>query len=227
MEGLRTELPFYYVDKVNFSDLFRTGFSVNGPVPLSQISHVDVVFDGRADLVLALRDDNGNGFLQVVDLKTKGCRDEFNSDDSSRGSSLQRYEGELLDPHASTGAEVTILEIHKLQLTLYSLALESIELQKPESKRRTVLPPSLLIGASGRIVQMTSEDYHESKKLFSKHVRWMAQLSAAPETVPEPLTVEDPSEDVLALCPFSKGDIRLGLSGDDILGNNEERDYDL
>lgn len=227
VEGLRTELPFYFVDKVNFSDLFTTGFSVNGPVPLSQINHVDVVFDGRADLVLALRDDNGNGFLQVVDLKTKGCRDEFNSDDSSRGSSLQRYEGELLDPHASTGAEATILEQHKLQLTLYSLALESIELQKPESKRRTVLPPSLLIGASGRIVQMTSEDYHESKKLFSKHVRWMAQLSAAPETVPEPLTVEDPSEDVLALCPFSKGDIRLGLSGDDILGNNEGRDYDL
>ena len=55
----------------------------------------------------------------------------------------------------------------------------------------------------------------------------MAQLSAAPETVPEPLAVEDSSEDVLALCPFSKGDIRLGLSGDDILGNNEESDYDL
>jgi len=41
--------------------------------------------------VLALRDTEGNGCLQVVDLKTKGCRDEFNPENPNQGSRLQRY----------------------------------------------------------------------------------------------------------------------------------------
>ena len=46
VEGLRTELPFYYVDKVEFSELYRTNFSVTGPHASSQVAYVDVVFDG-------------------------------------------------------------------------------------------------------------------------------------------------------------------------------------
>ena len=218
VEGLRTELPFYYVNKVEFNDLYRTGFSVNGPVALSKIDHVDIVFDGRADLVLALRDEQGRGYLQVVDLKTKGCRDAFNPQDPLEGSALQKYEGDLLDPSPSTHAEISILEQHKLQLTLYSLALESMEQQKPESERRTILPPSLLMGASGRILQMTSSEYDDAKATFSQHLEWIAQLSAAPETVPEPASPDKENDHISSSCPFSQGDIRLIVSGDETLG---------
>ena len=222
VEGLRTELPFYYVDKVEFSELYRTNFSVTGPHASSQVAYVDVVFDGRADLVLALRDEDGHGFLQVVDLKTKGCRDDFNPENPEDGSYLQSYTGNLLDPMPSTDAEASILEQHKLQLALYSLALESMEAQKPESQRRTVLPPSLLIGASGRIIQMTSEEYHESKIKFSQHVAWMAQLSAAPETIPEPQEINLSTEHTFASSPFLNGDLRLGFLGSEILKETEE-----
>jgi hypothetical protein len=216
VEGLRTELPFYYVNKVEFSEVFRTGFSVDGtPVPLSRVDHVDIVFDGRADLVLALRDSLGNGYLQVVDLKTKGCRDSFNPEDPLKGSPLQCYEGELLNPTPSNSAERTILEQHTLQLTLYSLALESMEQQKPESERRTILPPSLLMGASGRILQMSSTEYEKAKITFSKHLEWMAELSANPESTPEPPA---PSGDNVHTCPFCRGDIRLCESDEEALG---------
>ena len=224
VEGLRTELPFYYVNKVKFSDLYRTGFSVDGPVALSQVDHVDIVFDGRADLVLALRDDEGRGFLQVVDLKTKGCRDAFNPEDPTKGSALQRFDGDILNPQPSTHAEVSILEQHKLQLTLYSLALESMEQQKPESERRTVLPPSLLMGASGRILQMSTSEYDQAKATFSQHLEWMAQLSATPGTISEPPAVDKDNNHICSSCPFSRGDIRLCVSGDETLGphSNDE-----
>ncbi len=218
VEGLRTELPFYYVNKVVFEELYRTGFSVNGPVALSKVDHVDIVFDGRADLVLALRNSEGHGFLQVVDLKTKGCRDSFNPENPMEGSPLQQYEGDVLSPFPSTPAERSILEQHKLQLTLYSLALESMEQQKPESERRTILPPSLLMGASGRILQMTSTEFDDAKAVFSQHLEWMAQLSAAPETVSEPPIGGEGSNNTCPSCSFCRGDIRLCVGEGDTLG---------
>ena len=211
-------MPFYYVNKVEFKELYRTGFSVQGPIALSQVDHVDIVFDGRADLVLALRDSEGHGFLQVVDLKTKGCRDSFNPDDSMQGSALQQYDGDVLNPWPSTSAERSILEQHKLQLTLYSLALESMEQQKPESERRTILPPSLLMGASGRILQMTNTEYDDAKAIFSQHLEWMAQLSAAPETVGEPPIGSAESNHICRSCSFCRGDIRLCVSEGETLG---------
>tara|TARA_B100001093_G_scaffold516803_1_gene596513 strand:- start:66608 stop:71581 length:4974 start_codon:yes stop_codon:yes gene_type:complete len=218
VEGLRTELPFYYVNQVRFTDLHRSGFSVDGPRPLARVDHVDIVFDGRADLVLALRDTNGRGYLQVVDLKTKGCRDEFNFNDPQKGSRLQRFNGELLNPYPSTPAERSILKQHTLQLTLYSLALESMEQQKPESERRTILPPSLLMGASGRMLQMTETEYGASKATFSQHLEWMAQLSATPGTIPEPPAVSSDNAHICSTCPYSRGDIRLCVSDDETLG---------
>ena len=42
-------------------------------------------FSGRADLVLALVDEQGGGAAQVVDLKTRGCLAAFNEDEPTRG----------------------------------------------------------------------------------------------------------------------------------------------
>ena len=209
VEGLRTELPFYFSHKVAFDSVVRTTFSIDGPRPQALVDHVDVVFDGRADLVLALRDGEGKGCLQVVDLKTKGCRDQFNPDNPNSGSPLQKFKGDPLSPFPASYAERALLDEHRLQLTLYSLALEVIEQQKPEHERRRVLPPSLLIGASGRMVQLSVEEFTEAKITLSEHLNWMAQLTATPDALEEPARLPAESTDICSQCPFSRGEIRL------------------
>jgi hypothetical protein len=209
VEGLRTELPFYFSHKVAFDGVLRTTFSIEGPRQQAVVDHVDVVFDGRADLVLALRDAEGKGCLQVVDLKTKGCRDQFNPDDPNSGSSLQKFKGDRLSPFPASYAERALLDEHRLQLTLYSLALEAIEQQKPEHERRRVLPPSLLIGASGRMVQLSVKEFEDAKVTLSAHLNWMAQLSATPDVMDEPARMPIESAHICSQCPFSRGDIRL------------------
>ena len=209
VEGLRTELPFYFSHKVAFDSVVRTTFSIDGPRPQALVDHVDVVFDGRADLVLALRDGEGKGCLQVVDLKTKGCRDQFNPDNPNSGTPLQKFNGDLLSPFPASYAERALLDEHRLQLTLYSLALEVIEQQKPEHERRRVLPPSLLIGASGRMVQLSVEEFTEAKITLSEHLNWMAQLTATPDALEEPARLPAESAHICSQCPFSRGEIRL------------------
>ena len=209
VEGLRTELPFYFSHKIAFDGVVRTTFSIDGPRNQALVDHVDVVFDGRADLVLALRDAEGKGCLQVVDLKTKGCRDQFNPDDSNSGTPLQKFKGDLLSPYPASYAERAILDEHRLQLTLYSLALEVIEQQKPEHERRRILPPALLIGASGRMVQLSVEEFTEAKDTLSQHLNWMAQLTATPDAMEEPARLPAESTHICSQCPFSRGDIRL------------------
>ena len=209
VEGLRTELPFYFSHKVAFDGVLRTTFSIEGPRQQAVVDHVDVVFDGRADLVLALRDAEGKGCLQVVDLKTKGCRDQFNPDDPNSGSSLQKFKGDRLSPFPASYAERALLDEHRLQLTLYSLALEAIEQQKPEHERRRVLPPSLLIGASGRMVQLSVKEFEDAKQTLSEHLNWMAQLAATPDVMNEPARMPTESAHICSQCPFSRGDIRL------------------
>ena len=61
-------------------------------------------------------------------------------------------EGDLLNRFPQTDAERQILHEHRLQLALYSMALEAIELDKPKGLRRIILPPAILVGASGRSI---------------------------------------------------------------------------
>jgi hypothetical protein len=129
---------------------------------------IEISFEGRADLVLAFRDKQGQGYLQVSDLKTTGCRGDFNPFNPSKGSPLQLVDGDPMDIYPQTEAEVEILHEHRLQLTLYSMALEAIELDKPIDTRRKILPPSILIGASGRSVELTEQEYVQSKKSSKK-----------------------------------------------------------
>ena len=50
------------------------------------------------------------------------------------------------------------------------------------------------------------------------HLEWIAQLSAAPETVPEPASPDKENDHISSSCPFSQGDIRLIVSEDETLG---------
>ena len=102
----------------------------NGEFAISEIESIKSIFNGRADLVLALRDDDGQGWLQVVDAKTKQCLYGFNPSSPIEGNDLQIFLDEN-SPYPTTEAEEEILKEHRLQLTLYSIALEVAEMAKP------------------------------------------------------------------------------------------------
>ena len=208
-EGLRTELPFFYQNMVKLSDVHRLGFTIDGLSKLAKVEGIEISFDGRADLVLAFRDQDGQGYLQVSDLKTTGCRGDFNPSNPSDGSPLQIVKGDLLDIYPQTEAEEKILHEHRLQLTLYSMALEAIESDKPEKERRKILPPSILIGASGRSVELTEKQYEDSKKDLQNHLNWIAELAAEPESVLEPERLEGIQNTTCLNCSFFRGDIKL------------------
>ena len=176
---------------------------------LAKVEGIELSFDGRADLVLAFRDKKGQGYLQVSDLKTTGCRGDFNPFDSNQGSPLQVVKGDLLDIYPQTDAEIEILHEHRLQLTLYSMALEAVELDKPVEERRKILPPSILIGASGRNVELTEEQYEQSKKDLQNHLNWIAELAAEPKSLQEPERLEGENNATCMKCPFYRGDIKL------------------
>jgi len=188
-EGLRTELPFNYLVKSDHK-LTRSIWTPSGNVQVAEVGEVRTTFDGRADLVLALRDNEGNGWLQVVDAKTTGCLSGYNSKSPSEGHPLQRDQGQK-SPHAQSEAEYEILAHHRLQLALYCLALEENEKMKPKELRRRILPPAILVAASGRMIRMRDEDYEEAKSNLIDLISWMGYISAVEEGH-EPPECSDP-----------------------------------
>jgi hypothetical protein len=218
VEGLRTELPFYHHHAVDVDGIERSTFSIQGAIPHAMLSQLDLIFDGRADLVLALRNEHAEGFLQVVDLKTKDCRDGFNPTDPSKGTALQQYAGDRLDPYPSTSSERSILDEHRLQLTLYSMALQAAEATKPSDEQRRILPPALLVGASGRMLQLTVEEFEGAQQDLNEHLQWIGHLAAAPQSLEEPDRLSPEASEPCKTCPFYRGDVRLCAPAGEALG---------
>ena len=147
---------------------------------------IEVVFEGRADLVMAFRDNEGNGMLQVIDMKTTDCLHGFNHSNPAQGNNLQKINGDVLDRFATTEHEKSILESYKYQLTLYSMVLEAMELEKPTGEQRQVLPPAILVAASGKSIEMTVEDYELCKTQLIDQLDWIARLAAEPYSPTDP-----------------------------------------
>lgn len=206
VEAVRTELPFIHSHPVHLDSFTRSRFTPRGPVETVQIERVDMNFNGRADLVLALVDAEQRGYLQVVDLKTKGCMAPFNQHNPSSGHALQSVGPEITDPFPQSEDEALILHEHRLQLTLYSVALEAVELVKPKEDRREILPPALLLGANGRIVQMSDEEFEQAKRDLDNHLHWRTMMHLT-EGQDEPERL-DSGASACEGCPYYKGDIR-------------------
>ena len=216
VEAVRTELPFFHRERIvrqTESDGFPTPFrSRNG----ATVERVNMDFSGRADLVLALVNDEGKGALQVVDLKTRGCLARFNERTPSKGHPLQHVPPTELSTVPQSDEETLILHEHRLQLALYSVALEAIEGRKPPAERRTILPPALLLGANGRIVQLSTTAFKEAKDDLKTHLDWRATVHLSADTnEPE----RQPAGSTLCGdCPFYRGDLRRCGPEDEPLG---------
>lgn len=205
VEAVRTELPFFHRERLQRATSAGESVEseVHGP---SVVEHVNMDFSGRADLVLALVDEHGQGALKVVDLKTRGCLGAFNAEDPSKGHSLQRVGPEETNPVPQSDDEAAILHEHRLQLTLYSMALEAIEARKPASERRRILPPALLLGANGRMVELSEGAFEQAKTDLLAHLDWRASvhLDAHHE---EPGRLSSGSL-TCQQCAFYRGDLR-------------------
>lgn len=160
VEGLRTELPFYLRHDIEPKDWLRKIWTPSGEIGVAELSKVEVRFEGRADLVLALKDASGKKWLQVVDAKTTGC--------------LSEQEHSVLNQHQRT----EIIAEHRLQLALYSHALKIGEMQKPESQRREILPPAILWAATGEMIEMSHSEYGLASSELIVRIEELAKESA-------------------------------------------------
>ena len=160
VEGLRTELPFYLRHDIEPENWSRNLWTPSGDVCVAELSKVEVRFEGRADLVLALKDEQGKKWLQVVDAKTTGC--------------LGDQEHSILNQHQ----RAEIIAEHRLQLALYSHALKIGEMQKPEISRREILPPAILWAATGEMVEMSLNEFELASSDLIVRIEEVAKESA-------------------------------------------------
>jgi len=208
VEGLRTELPFYLTIANQPDNLQRTTWAPHARQVKATINSVSAVFDGRIDLVLALRDSNSQGWLQVVDAKTKECRGGFNPSNTLEGNDLQIVVNPD-SPYASSPAEEEIIAEHRLQLTLYSMALEVGESIKPEEERRKILPPAIQVSASGRMIRMTDDDYSRAREDLDRLIKWIGETAALEEEVEPPKRLPMTKSSTCESCPYYSGSIKL------------------
>lgn len=203
IEGLRTEASFIYDHEVNLEGLVRSPLTQLNRLYVTLIESVNILFEGQADLVLAGVQDE-RSWLQVVDLKTSGAREEVLESHSLYDSLKEPFS---FEPQNDT--ELQMLQNHRLQLTLYSLVFRRQEERKPADQRREVRPPALLIASTGRFVQMPNKMYEEAEKELGRLLDWMANLTANPNGTDEPKRLPMEFMDTCKKCPFFKGDVRM------------------
>ena len=142
--------------------------------------------------------------MQVVDAKTKQCLHGFNPTSPLEGNELQTVvDGD--SPFATTPAEEEILAEHRLQLMLYSLALEISERSKPDNLRREILPPAIQISASGRMIRMRDEDYKQARIDLISLVEWCGEIAAVDEGIKAPDRLPMDKLSTCEKCPFYRG----------------------
>ena len=108
-----------------------------------------------------------------------------------------------------TPSEEEIIAEHRLQLALYSLALEIGESLKPEEKRRKILPPAIQVSASGRMIRMTDDDYSQSLEDLDSLIKWIGEIAAMGEGAEAPARLPMAESSTCETCPYYKGSIKL------------------
>ena len=179
VEGLRTEMPFHLSREIDLGGIIRGRWTPEGSEQLSSIDRASLEMDGVIDLVLCTKSGDSN-YIRPIDLKTEeaiGLRSE-----DPEGLISSSGQGGL---NPSSELEKSMLEHHSMQLTLYYLALKSIEDERKKRglPHREVLRPAILIGITGRIVEYPEEIFSDCLNRIEETMRTateMALLSDAP-----------------------------------------------
>jgi len=185
----------------------------SGPVESVRVESVITSLTGRIDLVLALGKEDGQAALQVIDLKTRGCGPSFNHEDPGSGHPLQHETGPAVD-----AAEAALLEEHRMQLALYTLALQSQERLKG-SRARQVLPPAILSAASGRLIHRSDDDALKDRTDLLTLLESMSRLSLQGAEGVDVSRLSGERASVCSHCPHYSGLIRTCAPEGEELGH--------
>ena len=206
IDGLRTEIPFHLAIEVDPEKLFHSTWTLSGESVLANITSAEVLFDGRIDLAIAIKKEDG-GYLRVIDIKTEGCVTQWDSDDPENGHALQAAVDSPEDLSPQNEAEINLLHSHRLQLALYTIALERGQSEIEVSKRRKVLPPAIQVGASGRLIALTEAEISAAKMELNELLLAFVTLHLNPNEEPERLTIDE--KEICSSCPHFNSQIRL------------------
>ena len=207
LEALRTEMPFHISIEVNVNEITRHRWSPEGDVPTTRHNSAVVEMSGIIDLVVCTVSSDGEPAIRAVDLKTE---DAGSIDEDSATGLIEALNSEKIGP--ANDAESEILAKHGLQLALYYRALKSIEDAREAQgiTSRKVLPPAILVGVTGRLVEYSQEMLEETLSNLDSLLErstMMALSSSAPLSKFEKLSSEH--QDVCERCPFHRGAIPI------------------
>ncbi len=207
LEALRTEMPFHISIKVNSSNATRHRWSPDGDIPMTRHDSAVVEMSGIIDLVVCTATSDGQSAIRAVDLKTE---DAGSMDADSPTGLIEALGSEEAGP--INEAEVDILTKHGLQLALYYRALKSIEDARAAQgmPSRLVLPPAILVGVTGRLVEYSEEMLENSLSNLDALLERSARMALSSsmslsqfERLPSELS------EVCDRCPFSTGPIPI------------------
>jgi len=203
LEGLRTEMPFHIKIPTQFNTVERNTWSPEGIETLARFDTTNVEMSGLIDLVICSRDDEGNSAIRPIDLKTEGTDSILDLADNELLATIGK-----LEQGPMSKAEKKILKEHRLQLSLYHLALKLSEKDKEDAgiPHRKVLPPAILIGVSGRLIEypekMLEEALSELQSLLARSA--IISLSSHVPISKFPRLSGEPAV-ACNKCPFSSG----------------------
>jgi hypothetical protein len=173
----------------------------------SEIDQTSISFSGRIDLVLALSDESNNRFLMAVDIKTEGSLYGFNQYDSLNGTPLQIPVEEIENRFKLNSSEKETLENHSFQLALYNHVLDSI--QKNSKDGRKILPPSIYVAASGRLISWNDSEQEIKQQNLKELLNWIAK-SSMNQIKPDEIRRQPPEKsEICTKCPYNSGPIKL------------------
>jgi len=176
VEGLRTEMPFHLSMPVSFEAVRRGKWTPDGVEDLVTIDSTTMDMSGVIDLVLCTSNANGKPTIRAIDLKTTDAHCLL---DESQSGLLEALGEETTGP-ACEGEE-ELLRKHRLQMALYHKALEESESDRSSEglPSRQVLPPAILVGVTGRLVEYPQALLEEAKADLIETLSRTARMSLA------------------------------------------------
>jgi len=208
VEGLRTEWPFSLNHDVKDLGLQEQAWSVSGAQVTALVDEVRFLVTGIADLVLATRTESGGAALRAVDLKTTEAAGLLRKGKPA-GDSLLAIPS---DESEYSIAEKKILSEYRMQLAIYTLVLSRQEDARKAAglPHREVLPPGILIAATGRLVTMTTEEISQALSDLNSLLTRIAHVSVESKSDVEQFPRKSDADDPACQhCPYFLGDIRI------------------
>ena len=103
--------------------------------------------------------------------------------------------------------EKEILENHSFQLALYNYVLDSI--QKNSKVGRKILPPSIYVAASGRLVSWDDSEQKTKQQNLDELLNWIAKSSMNQIEIDEIKRQPAEKSEICSNCPYNSGPIKL------------------